>query len=475
MADASRTPEVQLEALRVSDFSWHSCQVSLSSSSGSLVVHFDRLDLEDDIQNVKELYARVRVRSIPLEGDDCQHIQEGEHVLAASISNYNFLFIDAMIQEVRLTRHSERTICRCKFMIKWIHQDPDNGENVTVPSSIVKKLSKESVKIHPVVAAFLNSMKNTSLSDGAYAIPDEIYGEYDVNGAIEKHIEEIGNLADVVTRELLEETGRVHPDYCEGVIGDIAVSCSKVPLTPNKGNSLRRSNRNRNKMKTEAEDHEPVIRSSLQDSAKNIFVKEDLPENISPLNPLAARAALASLVSKFHQKLDFSFYGDEKDVALESKDIAALTHVVVKSQSVNLHGDAELGDLDKDIIWGDLKNRKQVTFSAEKGEESFIHKVVLALRHDTRAEPNSSHKNHLFSHAMGSKQKEDFINDELVEKKRKLKISSADQAHKRNEGEGPWKENSTMNLKRSKSLKQQPSRSLPRLNLLPRTRSQASS
>lgn len=472
MADAAPAAQVQLEAMRVSDCSWHPCQVSLCSS-GSLEVHFESLNLTDFILNVEELYARVRVRSIPLEGDDCQHIEEGEHILAASKSNFNSLFIDAVVQEVRLTRHSRRIICRCTFMIKWMHQDPDS-ENITVPSSLIKKLSRESIKIHPVVAAFLNSMKKTSLSDGAFTILDEPYGEYDVNGAIEKQIEEIGNLATGASRELLEDIiVRAQPDSCKGDIKENALSCSRLPFTTNVGNSVRRSNRNRSKTKTEAEDHEPAISSSLQESAYNIFTKEEkdvtLTENRSPLNPLAARAALASLVSKFPQKLDFSFYEEEKNVVLESNDTTSLTHIAVRNESVTLNGDVEPGD---------LKIRKQSTFSAEKGEETLIRKVVLALRNDKLwqcAKPNSSHKKNLLPHAMGSKKKEVFIDDGLVQKNKKLKISFADQTQKSNEGKDPQKENSTLNQKGLKSSKQQPSRSSPRLNLLPHTRSQARS
>lgn len=57
---------------------------------------------EDMMLGVEDALACLRVRSVPLQGDDCCYIEEGKHVLAAREKNYQKLFLDAVVQKVDL-------------------------------------------------------------------------------------------------------------------------------------------------------------------------------------------------------------------------------------------------------------------------------------------------------------------------------------------------------------------------------------
>lgn len=72
-----------------------------SSSGVGLVVDYGSTDLEDVvIKEEEEMVARLRVRSVPLHGDDCIHVQEGEHVLATPKLRPKSLFFDAAVEKV---------------------------------------------------------------------------------------------------------------------------------------------------------------------------------------------------------------------------------------------------------------------------------------------------------------------------------------------------------------------------------------
>ncbi|RVW87371.1 hypothetical protein CK203_033626 [Vitis vinifera] len=90
---------VELEAMRKDDSSWHPCRVSLSSTGFGLIVDFGSQDLEDIISNEEEALARLRIRSVPLQGEDCSLIEEGERVLATHKSHFKTLSFDAMVEK----------------------------------------------------------------------------------------------------------------------------------------------------------------------------------------------------------------------------------------------------------------------------------------------------------------------------------------------------------------------------------------
>lgn len=64
------------------------------------MVDFSGQNQEDIILNKEEALARIRFRSVPLQGDDCSCIKEGERVLATDKSQYKGLYFDAEIEKV---------------------------------------------------------------------------------------------------------------------------------------------------------------------------------------------------------------------------------------------------------------------------------------------------------------------------------------------------------------------------------------
>ncbi|XP_028082024.1 uncharacterized protein LOC114283407 isoform X2 [Camellia sinensis] len=313
---------IELEAMRKDDSSWHPCQVSLSSSGVGLIVDYGNTDSEDIIVNEEEAIARLRIRSIPLHGDDCVHIEEGEHILATQKSQSKSLFFDAKVEKVTFwtvdrqiqlfhlalrVRHSKKIYCRCNFIIKWLHQD--RGGTLTVPSSSIKKLATTGINVNPTICAFLNTLKNLSCSSTPPlpTIVEDIDCEMDLHKLLEKQIEEISNSADVSKKRISDnilfgvEVDNKGQIQCRAVAGS-KVSKSHVQVPPDQ-NHLKRTTRSTKKLQMEMEVKDPPP------SAPSI---QELSESRSPLNPLAARAALASLMSKMPQNLEVSFYREEK-------------------------------------------------------------------------------------------------------------------------------------------------------------------
>ncbi|RZC83959.1 hypothetical protein C5167_046746 [Papaver somniferum] len=98
-ADAS---DFELEAKRKEDSSWHPCQVFFSadsSTSSGLTVNFGSQFEEEVIFSEEEALARLRFRSSPLQGDDCSHIKEGDHVLASLKTQSKSLFFDCEVEK----------------------------------------------------------------------------------------------------------------------------------------------------------------------------------------------------------------------------------------------------------------------------------------------------------------------------------------------------------------------------------------
>ena len=73
-----------------------------SSTGFGLIIDFGSQALEDIfiISNEEEALARLRIRSIPLQGEDCSLIEEGERVLATHKSQFKTLSFDAMVAKV---------------------------------------------------------------------------------------------------------------------------------------------------------------------------------------------------------------------------------------------------------------------------------------------------------------------------------------------------------------------------------------
>lgn len=63
------------------------------------------------IADKREILARIRVRSTPLQGDDCSSLRQGDHVLATKNSHVKSLFHDARVEEVYIL------ICILKFYL----------------------------------------------------------------------------------------------------------------------------------------------------------------------------------------------------------------------------------------------------------------------------------------------------------------------------------------------------------------------
>ncbi|KNA22667.1 hypothetical protein SOVF_031150 [Spinacia oleracea] len=296
MADApiAESCEVQLEAKRKADGSWHPCQVSLCSGGG-LSVKFEGQVSEDMMLGVEDALACLRVRSVPLQGDDCCYIEEGKHVLAAREKNYQKLFLDAVVQKVIRVRHSKRASCRCTFTIKWLFDHAENGIS-SIPSSSIMKLATENIDSHPTVAAFLSSMEKSHLSTSPSSPTsfDDSESEFDFPGLL-KHIEGIGSLTNASNKELLNDS-LLGVDHGGRDVRTKLIASEQVNkcVQASYGSSrLRRSARRNDVTQPPIEDLITSVPSSIENSV----------QNQSPLNPLAARAVLASLVSKFPQKI----------------------------------------------------------------------------------------------------------------------------------------------------------------------------
>ncbi|KAJ8435003.1 hypothetical protein Cgig2_027846 [Carnegiea gigantea] len=314
--------EVKLEAKRRADGSWHPCQVSLRA--GALFVKLEGEDSEDIIVDVEDALTCLRVRSVPLYQDDCCYIEEGRKVLAAREQNSGRFFFDAVVEKVIKVRHSKRARCRCSFLIKWLCQGGET-KTATVPSGSIMRLAAESISSHPVVTAFLSSAKNsifctTSLSP---TVLDDVEVEIDLHGLLGKQIEEIGSLADASKNELLKDTlsgvnygifAMIFFSYnsdCAGRGGHtkpvVSGKASKLHVEINCGtNHVRRSGRKQTTTSTKMEDPITSAPSSIEKSV----------DNMSTLNPLAARAVLASLVSKHPQKTEFVHSEGKKCVSV---------------------------------------------------------------------------------------------------------------------------------------------------------------
>ncbi|XP_021683732.2 uncharacterized protein LOC110667242 isoform X2 [Hevea brasiliensis] len=284
--------DFELESKRKEDSSWHPCKVSLSSVGDGLFVDFGQ-DSGVEFLDKEEVLTQLRFRSVPLKGDDCSSIKESEHVLAANNSGLGSLFYDAKVEKVLRVRHY-RGPCRCKFTIKWLHQDFEDG--ITVPSSSIMKLAMKSITVYPTVAVLLESEKHVKSSGASPFLIEDINYDVDLSNLLEKQIKDISKSADALEKEITKETRLRIEHYSAGnsiykkgscklvAAAKISIPCVKVPCDQS---PVRRITRRSSNLQVAAEvEDPPVITSSV----------EELSENRSHLSPLAACAALASRV-----------------------------------------------------------------------------------------------------------------------------------------------------------------------------------
>ncbi|XVF08071.1 hypothetical protein REPUB_Repub06bG0194400 [Reevesia pubescens] len=292
---------IELEAKRKEDSSWHPCRVSLSSSGDLLIVNFGSQELEDMLLKKEEVLTHLRFRSMPLQADDCNRIEEGERVLANHKSQSKNLFHDAVVEKVDRIRHSKRG-CRCTFMIKWLNHDFE-GQTLTVPSSSMMKLATKSISAHPIVHVLLKPEKDTGLSysSSLLTILEGTDTEMDLNKLLQKQIEQISNLTDASEKDfpgdilwrnkVLNKGQTPHKPSAE--------SNACVPAIPDHHNHMKRTTRSKTKLQVDIE--------AKDQSHPNTSIQEKFTQNRSHLSPLASRAALASSLLNAKKCLDMDF------------------------------------------------------------------------------------------------------------------------------------------------------------------------
>ncbi|XP_057778929.1 uncharacterized protein LOC130997581 isoform X2 [Salvia miltiorrhiza] len=277
---------VELEAMGKDGLSWHPCQVSLCSRGQGIRVLYGN-NLEEMIINKQEIFARIRVRSTPLEGDDCSSIKQGDHVLATESLHVKGVFYDARVEKAIHVRHSKRTHCRCSFTIKWLHHTLPE-EALTVPASAIMKLATTSIDLHPTISAFFSMQEPSNAFDA-----DRKNWEMDINVLLEQQIKEISTSTEVPRDKILKDfvsgpkvdlKGKSHGWDIKASFRDPLGAVSFLDKLDGFNGS---------------ENKQPVTLGTPPTPTPSI--QEELRGNRFLLNPLAARAALASLRSESPQ------------------------------------------------------------------------------------------------------------------------------------------------------------------------------
>ncbi|XP_077213162.1 uncharacterized protein LOC143848176 isoform X2 [Tasmannia lanceolata] len=350
---------IELEAKRKEDHSWawHPCQVSLSSgtSSGShIIVDFGSSNSEDVISSKEEALARLRVRSTPLQDGECFHIKEGDHILAMHKTRFRSLFFDAEVEKVWRVRHSNRVHCRCSFEVRWL-QPELKGETMTVSSNSIRKLARKSIESHPMVASFLKSVAPLNCSDIPLdvAFLEDNNCETDLQKLLENQIEEIGKLADGSHRTFSNEIllGVKKVDHIERTGRKMIIASQTTSLhgrIPENQNNFRRSTRIQSKQVEMEQNDPPHVQPTLDEH----FEKRPC------LNPLAARAALASLMHELPQRPEISIYHMEEEGYVDP------------SQNTPQHIGLLSLDLAHTFINSDVCIQKKVSMNSDTFQES---------------------------------------------------------------------------------------------------------
>ncbi|XP_071912486.1 uncharacterized protein [Coffea arabica] len=272
--------ELQLEAMRKHDFSWHPCSVSLRSSGIGLIVEYGTNVSDDCIVTKEEALSGLRIRSTPLHGDECSLLREGDRVLATRKSPPKSLFFDAQVEKPLRVRHSKKIHCRCMFVVRWIHHGRE-GETATIPSSAIMKMSTECITLHPTIVAFFSSL-TTPNHCTISPLPTVLKGmdyERDVL-QLEKQIEDISNAADssgIKVSENLIDVDFKGQARCKA-ISELNASDSSIQL-PSFMNHMK----------------------EIKDKGSSPAQEFDASRTPLNPNPIAGCAALASLMSKCSQ------------------------------------------------------------------------------------------------------------------------------------------------------------------------------
>nr|XP_043621106.1 uncharacterized protein LOC122592853 [Erigeron canadensis] len=311
---ADSIEELELEAMKIDDCSWHPCQVYFSPNGVSLVIEFENNGFQDILVSEKEALTRIRVRSLPLQDDDCTRVKPGEHVVVKQNSESETGSFDAEVEKVVRVRHSKRADCRCSFMIKWLHQDL-NGGSLTVPSSLLLRLANKSITKHPTISAFIDAV-----SAELNVVNDF---DLDLHDLLEKQIEGIRNSVDDSKKRISDE-----------IFG--------------------------------LEDEQEI---QMDNSTPNGREPETGIPIVSPLNPFAARAALASLMSKFPESVEISM--ETEDLSKSTKlslETEAASKAVKKSRKslFSITSSSEVLKISSTVLVnkrgkGDIKANKTIT------------------------------------------------------------------------------------------------------------------
>ncbi|XP_072976453.1 uncharacterized protein [Typha angustifolia] len=300
--------------------------VSSSSATLGVILDFVNCNEEDIISTREDALARLRFRSTPLQGTKCSEMKEGELVLAMHEGQSRILFYDAVVEKIHRVKHSNRVYCRCTFKLKW-HNTKLKEDTVTVPSKSIMKLSDKDIDSHPVVAAFLTAL-NPDVDvefPSSCSLLEETNCEFELHGMLEKQVEEISKLADGL--ECSEDTILGLMKAKLSGHGQSKATLASHLTSLSRPNGLRRSTRSLNKQ-------------------SEVEVKEHM--DVPLLSPLAARAALASLVHELPVESEFPIYKIEKefhkvplstdlrDQSLNGKGISLMSKSSLKDNSFEI-------------------------------------------------------------------------------------------------------------------------------------------
>ncbi|KAI6698269.1 hypothetical protein NL676_018388 [Syzygium grande] len=527
--DAEACDGLELEAMRTLDSSWLPCTVSLSSFRRGLLIDFGSQEPEDMILNEPEVLKRLRFRSIPLQGDDCSHIEQGKHVLAACKSQFPDCFYDAEVEKVLRVRHSKRINCRCTFTVKLLQKDV-KGETFSVSSSSIMRLAEKSIKDHPVISEFLKSVESQAIYSASPFFPvNQEHGvEEDVDRLLEKPkgCNMFDDPKDGISRDILfgigmkvEKKGQVQHTLID------EFDASSLPVQgPEEEIRLEASAQDPVKLQLDVEVEVPVPFGS------SIF---ELSNNKSRLSPLAARAALASIVSAAHSVVtngtkagdsciigsvspltDKSFLVPSPSIPVASESIdsratemcsmnetklreptkiARITRSTARGGSAAANCENQIKSCDKEIQKGTLANTGRFTRSSWLAERENVITVEQRLNYDLNQMTTSnrsstkrkvSQKNEKVSSPVDAEfhgpSKEKI--EKTIDNKKKIEETTSDAKQKDGEetsdalknvqqNEGSRESSHGQNRKLASSIKRE-RRFSPRLKFLPRTRSQ---
>ncbi|KAI3772651.1 hypothetical protein L6452_03841 [Arctium lappa] len=371
--------DLELEAMRKDDCSWHPCQVHFSPDDAALVIEYGNNGSQDTLVSEKEALMRIRVRSLPLQDGDCIHIKPGEHVVVNRNSQPEGGFFDAEVEKVLRVRHSKRTQCRCTFMIRWLHQDL-NGGSLTVPSSSVMRLANKSINNHPTISAFMDEMllcnSNFSSMSPQLTVVNAIDLEF--HDLLEKQIEGIRNSVHCSKKKIRNEILGLEANTNEQIKGtDIFVPDVREPEQISTDMShLRRSNWSQevSQIAEVNNSSSPVIPSPST---------AELPDNRSPLNPLAARAALASMMSKLPQSLEISLNEEERKGLTDEEGKALKSTILAHYSSSGIDDFFDKLSSETEVTTKPIKIVKKPLFSGHsKAEGSDFSTNVTHPRQD---------------------------------------------------------------------------------------------